>query len=175
LREVATFALAVAIVPLLVLRWLGPLRLYAETHSSRRLAATILASPEKEASIIGYYGFRTSLPFYLRRRIGLVSARWGEMTSNYQVAHQEAARRRGVGHPGEGLLLELAEFRALANSTTQPILVLVPNPQVGSLAQNVARLEPLWNEWTYSVWEVLPAKAAPKETRPSRVVAPFHP
>ena len=69
-------------------------------HSSRRLAATILASPERDSPIFGYYYFRTSLPFYLRRPVGLLSVEWGEMTSNYQVAHQAEARRAAGGQPG---------------------------------------------------------------------------
>lgn len=172
---VATFALVAAIVPMLVLRWLVPLRLYAETDSSRRLAATILASPEKQLPLFGYYCFRTSLPFYLRRPVGLVSTQWGEMTSNYQVVRQAEARRVGAGHPGEGLLLAPAEFRALANSTAQTLLVMVLNSQVGRLSEDVGRIEPLWNEWDFSIWEVPPAKATPQESGPSHVVSPFQP
>ena len=171
----ATFALAAAIVPMLVLRWLVPLKLYAETDSSRRLAATILTSPEKQSPLFGYYCFRTSLPFYLRRPVGLVSAHWGEMTSNYQVGQQAEARRAGAANPGEGLLLAPAEFRALANSTGQPLLVMVLNSQVGKLSENVGRIEPLWNEWDFSIWEVPPAKATLQESGPSHVVSPFQP
>jgi len=170
-----TFALAAAIVPMLVLRWLLPLKLYAETNSSRRQAATILSSPQKQAPLFGYYCFRTSLPFYLRRPVGLVSAEWGEMTSNYQVARQAEARRAGAGQPGEGLLLDLAEFRALANSTQQAILVMAPNAQVGNLSENVGRIEPLWTEWDFSVWEVSPAQATAQKSGPSHVVSPFQP
>ena len=99
---IATFALAAAIVPTLVLRWYTPLKLLAETDSSRRLAATILASPERDSPIFGYYYFRTSLPFYLRRPVGLLPIEWGEMTSNYQVAHQAEARRMAGGQSGQG-------------------------------------------------------------------------
>jgi len=97
------------------------------------------------------------------------------MTSNYQALRQAQLRRAGAGHPGEGLLLAPAEFRALTNSTAQPLLVMVLNSQVGRLSEDVGRIEPLWNEWDFSIWEVLPAKATPKETRPSRVVSPFIP
>ena len=171
----ATFVLAAAMVPMLVLRWLVPLKLYAETDSSRRVAATILTSPEKQSPLFGYYCFRTSLPFYLRRPVGLVSAHWGEMTSNYQVVQQAEARRAGAAHPGEGLLLAPAEFRALANSTAQPLLVMVPNTQVGKLSEDVGRIEPLWTEWDFSIWEVSPAKATPQEGGPSHVISPFQP
>jgi 4-amino-4-deoxy-L-arabinose transferase-like glycosyltransferase len=172
---VVTFALAAAIVPMLVIRWLVPLKLYAETNSSRRQAAAILSSPQKQAPLFGYYCFRTSLPFYLRRPVGLISSQWGEMTSNYQVVRQAEARRAGAGQAGKGLLLDLAEFRALANSTQQVILVMVPNAQVGNLSENVERIEPLWAEWDFSVWEVLPAQATAEKGGRSRVVSPFRP
>jgi 4-amino-4-deoxy-L-arabinose transferase-like glycosyltransferase len=172
---VATFILTTAIVPVLVLRWLVPLRLYAEINSSRRLATTILASPERESPLFGYSCFRTSLPFYLRRPVGLVSAHWGEMTSNYQVQRQAEARRAGVPRAGEGLLLTPAEFRARVGSTRQPLLVMVLNSQIGKLSEDVERIEPLWNEWDFSIWEVSPAKPAAREKGPSRVVSPFMP
>ncbi len=78
------FALLVLTVPLVIVRWIGPLRTYAVTSSSRQLARTILASPEKDLPLYGYHYFRTSLPFYLRRPVGLITASdGGEMTSNY--------------------------------------------------------------------------------------------
>src|SRR5208282_5460936 len=52
---IATFALTAAIVPSLLLRCYVPLRLLAEADSSRRLAQTILASPERDSPIFGYY------------------------------------------------------------------------------------------------------------------------
>ena len=64
------------VVPALILRWYMPLHVYAETDSSRRFAATILSSPERDSPIYGYYYFRNSLPFYLRRPVGLLSAGW---------------------------------------------------------------------------------------------------
>ena len=172
---VATFALAALILPTLVLRWYAPLRLLTETHSSRRLAAAILASPERNLPIFGYYYYRTGLPFYLRRPVGLVSVEWGEMTSNYQVAHQAAARRAGGEQPGKGLLLSPAEFRALAKSSTQPIMVLTPNTLVEALWGATGRLDPLWNEADYSIWEVAPASTARPENKPTHIVAPFQP
>jgi hypothetical protein len=172
---VATFVLVAAIVPMLVLRWLVPLELYAATNSSRRLATTILTSPERESPLFGYHCFRTSLPFYLRRPVGLVSTHWGEMTSNYQVVQQAEARLAGAGHPGEGLLLAPVEFRVLSNSNAQPLLVIVLNSQVGKLSEDAGRIEPLWNEWDFSIWEIPPAKAAPQESAPLRVVSPFVP
>ena len=172
---IATFALAAAIVPILALRWIAPLELQAETNSSRRLAATILASPERNSPIFGYYYFRTSLPFYLRRPVGLVSVEWGEMTSNYQVAYQAEARRAAGGRPGKGVLVTYPEFRALTQSNTQPILVMTPNPLVESLWGTAGHIDPLWNESDFSVWEVPPANAARTESKPTHVVAPFQP
>ena len=172
---IATFALAAAIVPTLVLRWYVPLKLFAETNSSRRLAATILASPERDSPIFGYYYFRTSLPFYMRRPVGLLSAEWGQMTSNYQVAHQAEARRAAGGQPGKGVLVTLPEFRALTKSNVQPILVMTPNPLVENLWRTVGRIDPLWNDSDYSIWEISPANAARPDSRPTHVITPFQP
>ena len=172
---IATFVLAVVIVPALVLRWYAPLDLLAETHSSRRLAATILASPERNYPIFGYYYFRTSLPFYLRQPVGLLSVGWGEMTSNYQVAHQAEARRAAGGHPGKGVLVTLPEFRALKESNLRPILVMVQNPLVEDLWGNVGHIDPLWNESDFSVWEIPPANVARPESAPARMITPFQP
>jgi 4-amino-4-deoxy-L-arabinose transferase-like glycosyltransferase len=172
---VVTFALAAAIVPMLVVRWLAPLEAYAKSDSCRRLAATILSSPERESPLFGYYCFRTSLPFYLRRSVGLLSVEWGEMTSNYQVAHQAAARRGGAGDPGKGLLVNLAEFHRLVKSTPRPILVMVPNAEVRALSQDVERLEPMWDEWDMSIWEIPPVRGTPPEGGSSHIVSPFQP
>ncbi len=157
---IATFALTAAIVPMLMVRWLAPLEAYAKNDSCRRLAATILSSPEKDAPIFGYYYFRTSLPFYLQRPVGLVSVEWGEMTSNYQVAHQAAARRSGAGNPGQGLLIDIAEFQRLTKSPPEPVLVMVDNSLIRDLSQSVGQLEPMWDEWNMSIWNV-PVVAPP--------------
>jgi 4-amino-4-deoxy-L-arabinose transferase-like glycosyltransferase len=174
-EAITTFALAAVIVPTLILRCWAPLELLAESDSSRRLAATLLASPERDAPIFGYYYYRTSLPFYLRRPVGLLSVEWGEMTSNYQVMHQAEARSKAVDQPGKGLLVALPEFRALAKSNAQPILVMTPNRLVPSLWGNVGRLEPLWNESDFSVWQIPPANAVRPQSSPARVVTPFQP
>jgi 4-amino-4-deoxy-L-arabinose transferase-like glycosyltransferase len=172
---IATFALATAIVPMFVVRWYAPIELLTESHSSRRLAAIILASPERDYPIFGYYYFRTSLPFYLRRQVGLLSVEWGEMTSNYQVAHQAEARRSAGGDPGKGMLVTLPEFRALKKSNVQPILVMTPNTLVEDLWRNAGLIDPLWNESDFSVWEIPPANAPRPESAPDHVVTPFQP
>jgi 4-amino-4-deoxy-L-arabinose transferase-like glycosyltransferase len=172
---IATFALTAVILPILALRWYTPWRLLAEHDSSRRLAATILASPERDSPIFGYYYFRPSLPFYLRRRVGLLSIEWGEMTSNYEVAFQAKARRIAGSRAGEGVLVTLPEFSALTKTNSQPILVMIPNALVEDLLGNVGRIDPLWSESDISVWEVPPAGADGPEGRATHVVAPFHP
>jgi 4-amino-4-deoxy-L-arabinose transferase-like glycosyltransferase len=172
---VATFTLATVIVPTMVLRWYTPLRLVAEGASSRRLAAAILTSPERDLPVFGYYYYRTSLPFYLRRPVGLVSVEWGELTSNYQVAHQAAARSAGLAQPGKGVLVAPAEFRAVTKSNAQPILVMTPNTLVENLWATAGRLDPLWNETDFSIWEVPPANPARPESKPTHVIAPFQP
>ena len=174
-EAIATFALAALIVPTLVLRWWIPITLLAEADSSRRLAATISASPEKNAPIYGYYYFRTSLPFYLQRPVGLLSIEWGELTSNYQVAHQAAERRAANGQPGMGVLLTPPEFITMAKSNTHPVLVLTPNALVESLWSAAGRIDPLWNGADYSVWEIPPAGSSRPEAPPTRVVPPFQP
>jgi 4-amino-4-deoxy-L-arabinose transferase-like glycosyltransferase len=172
---ITTFVLLLAVVPMFVLRWYAPLKLLTEAHSSRGLAATILASPERDSPIYGYYYFRTSLPFYLRRPVGLLSVKWGETTSNYQVAHQEAARQAAGRDPGKGILVTLPEFLALKKSNTQPILVMAPNALVENLWVTAGRIDPLWNEADFSVWEIPPANAARQDNVPAKVVAPFQP
>jgi hypothetical protein len=172
---VTTFVLAASVFPMLIVRWYAPLRIFAENHSSRRLAQAILASPERDLPIYGYYYFRTSLPFYLQRPVGLLSIEWGELTSNYQVAHQAAERRAANGQPGMGVLLTPAEFIAVAKSNAHPVLVLTPNALVESLWSAAGRIDPLWNGANYSVWEIPPAGASRPESTPTHVVAPFQP
>ncbi len=168
---IATFSVLAAVTPMLVLRWYAPLRLLTESRSSRGLAATILASPDRDAPIFGYYYFRTGLPFYLRRPVGLISTAWGETTSNYQVSRQTNARRLPGGDPGKGILLSLPEFLALKKANTRPILVMTPNALVENLWTNAGRLEPLWSESDYSIWEI-PAAATVQADKPSRQVVP---
>jgi 4-amino-4-deoxy-L-arabinose transferase-like glycosyltransferase len=174
-EAIATFALAAVIVPTVVLRWWKPLELLAEADSSRRLAATIVASPQRDAPIYGYYYFRTSLPFYLRRPVGLLSGEWGELTSNYVVAHQAAARLAEGGRPGEGLLLTRPEFVEMVKSNVQPVLVMTPNTLVESLWIDAKHVAPLWSESDFSVWEIPPATVSPSESAPTHVVPPFQP
>jgi len=171
---VTTFSLLALTMPLLVVRWLAPIKTYATTSSSRRLAETLRAGSEKDLPIYGFYYFRTSLPFYLGRPVGLVSTDGDEMTSNYVVWRLRQARRREAqgtetapsvagpctqpglerAGPQGRLLLDVPELRALAQSSPQPWLVMVRNTHVGNLAKTLERIEPLWNEWEYSIWKI---------------------
>ncbi|HKT10927.1 MAG TPA: glycosyltransferase family 39 protein, partial [Terriglobia bacterium] len=81
------FAVVACCFPLMLVRWFHPLQLFASAKSSRALAQTILDSPQKDLPIYGYYYFRTGLPFYLRRPVGLISSTADELTSNYIVTH----------------------------------------------------------------------------------------
>jgi 4-amino-4-deoxy-L-arabinose transferase-like glycosyltransferase len=169
--SVLTLALLALTTPALLGRWIGPINAYAHANSSRRLATTILSSPEKDLPIYGFYYFRTSLPFYLRRPVGLVTTDANELTSNY-LAWRVAKVRRGLS-PEEVLsarlrafqdldpapvdqrrLLDITQFVGLVRTSPQPRLVLVRNTHVGLLTNDVDRVEPLWTGWGYSVWKI---------------------
>ena len=184
-----TLALLALTTPLFVLRWLVPLNRYATLNSSRRLAETILASSEKALPLFGYYYFRTGLPFYLRRPVGLVTSDAGELTSNYV-----ASRYRGQRHPSQlavpsgtpagtvkmfpatdGLLMDPMALRAKVQAASEPLLVLVRNTQVAELAQVVGEIEPLWTEWQYSVWIIPGGQANQGGGKTPGVVGPFVP
>jgi 4-amino-4-deoxy-L-arabinose transferase-like glycosyltransferase len=169
--SLAAFLLLALTTPMLLVRWIAPLRAYAETNSSRRLANTILSSPERDLPIYGYYYFRTSLPFYLRRPVGLVTTRGNELTSNYLAWRVRVIRQRSSLEAApralprtfkdldplpveQRLLLDILELIALTRSSPQPRLILVRNTHVSTLAHDVDRVEPLWTGWGFSVWEI---------------------
>jgi hypothetical protein len=156
---------------MLLARWTASLRAYAESNSSRQLADTILLSPERELPIYGYYYFRTSLPFYLRRPVGLVTTRGNELTCNYLASRIRQIRRGPSPEAGLNLfprtfrdldplpvdqrrLLDILELVDLVRSSPQPRLILVRNTHVSMLAHEVDRFEPLWTGWDYSVWKI---------------------
>jgi 4-amino-4-deoxy-L-arabinose transferase-like glycosyltransferase len=103
LLSAGSFALLAVTVPLLIVRWALPLKSCAEAYSSRELARQILSSPEKDAAIYGYYYFRTSLPFYLRRPVGLVTSGGSEITSNYLVSQFQEQRRQATMAKNSGI------------------------------------------------------------------------
>ena len=169
--SIAAMVLLALTTPALLARWIAPLRAYAEANSSRRLADTILSSPEKDLPVYGYYYFRTSLPFYLRRPVGLVTTDGNELTSNYlawrvrQIRH--ASSYQAAPEPllptfqdldplpiGQRRLLNILEFIQLTRSTPQPRLVLVRNSHVNLLANDVDRVDPLWAGSGFSVWKI---------------------
>lgn len=108
-RSLARWALPLLALtaPAMFVRWLPALTRYASVSSSQRLARMILSGPQKDLPLIGLYYFRTGLPFYLQRPVGLVTADGGQMTSNYQALHyaQFYAERRkeGVGSGESGV------------------------------------------------------------------------
>jgi hypothetical protein len=163
------FPVAALAVPLLVLRLRGPLKTDFDALSSRRLADTILASPERQLPLYGYYYFRTSLPFYLKRPVGLVTQDGDEITSNYVVANLREARaimldfdRQPPGSAPTGrsaqepLLITGRQLRFLSESPPGPFLLLVQNNEIDELFHAAGTLTPRWTGWRYSVWERQP-------------------
>jgi 4-amino-4-deoxy-L-arabinose transferase-like glycosyltransferase len=166
--EAIAFVWLAVTVPLLAARWIAPLKAYANHASSRQLARTILASPEKDLLLYGYYYFRTSLPFYLRRPVGLVTSAAGELTSNYissrwsklgaDRSSRTSARERIGRFPATftipmPLLTDAVGLQELARFPGMRLLIIARNSHVGALAQTVGEIEPLWNGWEYSVWK----------------------
>jgi 4-amino-4-deoxy-L-arabinose transferase-like glycosyltransferase len=163
LSAVALGLLALA-TPFVALRWLKPVQAYAEATSSRRLGRTILASPERNLPVYGYYYFRTGLPFYLRRPVGLVTNDGGEMTSNYIALHWRAAHRvQGEKPPADefhGLLVDVNQFQARVRASSGPALVLIRDYDDHDLQALFGDRNPLplWNEWDDAIWEVAAKK-----------------
>ncbi len=157
------FLLVSCTFPLILLRWFHPLEIYASADSSRNLAATLRSSPEKNLPVYGYYYFRTSLPFYLHRPVGLITADAGELTSNY-IAFQwskpagsspSAGPLRNTFAAGANpmpLLVDQKEW--LKQRRSRPVLVMIKNRQVPQLAAAVPKMDPLWSGWKYSVWKI---------------------
>ncbi len=150
--------------PLLILRWYRPLKLYAAVNSSRALAATIQKSAEKDWPIYGYYYFRTGLPFYLRRPVGLITADADELTSNYQVS-----RWRRMSTKSAGRWLPRGISQALGWPSSHPLLVrakdwrgraaLVITRGVQAPILPGAEAVPRWTGWGTTVWKVrMPAR-----------------
>ena len=171
---IIVFALVACCFPLMLLRWFRPLELFTSAKSSRELARTILASPQRNLPIYGYYYFRTGLPFYLRRPVGLISSTADELTSNYIVTHwpklkKEAQsgqlpRRLAPASTG-GMPLVMEEREWLSKQHSTPELVLIRDDQVTQLANSVGKFKasPLWTGWGYSVWEISASPAPAKK------------
>ena len=156
-RKLAWLVLALAslAVPLLLVRWLPAIAAFAETSSSRRLAQAIERSPEQDLPIYGFYCFRTGMPFYLRRKVNLITSAGSELSSNYIVATLE--RRKSMmmmKPPGEPDLMDANGLRVQALKGGMPFLVLVRNRDVTMLAATLPEIKPMVNDWEYSVWKV---------------------
>jgi hypothetical protein len=157
----ASLVLLTLTLPLLLVRWERAIAAHTESISSRRLAQAIRRSPERDLAIYAFHCFRTGLPFYLERPVGLVTSGGGEMTSNYIVRTLE--RRQSmmiVNPPGEPDLIDADGLRA---SRSAAILVLARNRDVERLSRTVPDMEAIWNDWEYSIWRV-PAADAEKHT-----------
>lgn len=164
--QALSFAVIAFTLPLLVIRWIAPLKRYYAVDSSRQLAHLILESPDRDLPIYGFYYFRTSLPFYLRRPVGLVSTDGDEITSNYVIAHYRAwlggkppaaeitpaNDASGLGSSRFPLLMDGAQFTRFAHSPGPPFLLMVRNNEVNLALENAGRLDARWEAWKYAVW-----------------------
>jgi Dolichyl-phosphate-mannose-protein mannosyltransferase len=169
---VIMFAVVACCFPVMLIRWFRPLELLASAKSSRALAHTILASPQRNLPIYGYYYFRTGLPFYLQRPVGLISSTADELTSNYILSQWPGIKQEVEGGQlpqslapaaTDCLPLVMDEDEWLAKSRPTPMLVLVRNSQVAQLSNAVRSISPMWTGWQYSVWEI-PTSSGPTST-----------
>jgi len=80
----SAMACAALLAPVLGLLLLRPLEPWAEMRSGRGLARLLPPG----AKVISFQAFHTSLPFYLRRPVPLLSGTAGELTSNYVCAQR---------------------------------------------------------------------------------------
>jgi 4-amino-4-deoxy-L-arabinose transferase-like glycosyltransferase len=84
---------AAAFAPVLLVTLLRPLATYAQRRSSREMAASIPA----DAPVVCVATFRTSLPFYLKRVVTVLSDGGGALTSNYVVSARHRLREPTLG------------------------------------------------------------------------------
>lgn len=156
---VGSLAIFAFTMPLVTVRWWEPIRIYAATSSTERLAAAIERGTERDLPIYGYYYFRTGLPFYLRRPVGLLTTGASEFTSNYIAGHWPAIRasavaRESISEPGGAVLFPTPqEFSAMGRASPQPFLIIVQNEEAPDVAKQEPVFKPLWDAWKYSVWE----------------------
>ncbi|MGH9359846.1 MAG: hypothetical protein ACRD1O_11830, partial [Terriglobia bacterium] len=178
LRARALIFVVVAVtLPLLTLRWIRPVENYYSVFSSRALAHTIFASQERDLPVYGYYYFRTGLPFYLRRPVGLVTNDGDEMTSNYVVSRFKTLKKLTRGllspltdvSPAEGagsqtaaqwmdepLFVNGRQLQLLARTAPGPFLLMVRDAQINQALAAMGSMKPLWQAWQFSVWEKKP-------------------
>jgi hypothetical protein len=167
--DLASLVLLALTVPLLLLRWRTTISAYAKVSSSRQLAQAIRRSPETSSPVCGFHCFRTSLPFYLQRSVCLVTTDASELTSNYVSTNLTGLRREAQLAGGETIgwqaLTTVTDFRALVLRGTLPVPVIVRNRDARKLSQTVPDIEPLWNDWEYSLWIVPPANTLRNERK----------
>ncbi len=80
------------------------------------------------------------------------------MTSNYISSNLARMRREGMERQqqsgAEPVLYDPLDLRSHALYARRPLLVLVRNRDSQKLSQVVPDMEPLWNDWEYSVWKI---------------------
>lgn len=116
-------ACAALLTPALGMILLRPLEPWANMRSARRLAGLLPPG----AKVISFQAFQTSLPFYLRRPVPLLSGTAGELTSNY-ICSQRA--RFG----GDANLLPPRALRTILASG-EPVYVIARPSQLDRVAQ----------------------------------------
>ncbi len=133
---VTALACAALLTPMLGLMLLGPLGVPAAARSARDLAAQVPPG----ARVVGVMEFRTSLPFYLRRPVLLVSRDGQELTSNYVLAERE----RFMG----GEYLQPITHLADSIADDAPVLLLVTRWREQEVRRLTRRpLVPLYADW----------------------------
>jgi hypothetical protein len=116
-------ACAALLTPALGMILLRPLEPWANMRSARRLAGLLPPG----AKVISFQAFQTSLPFYLRRPVPLLSGTAGELTSNY-ICSQRA--RFG----GDANLMPPRALRTILASG-EPVYVIARPAQLDRIAQ----------------------------------------
>ncbi|MDE3178139.1 MAG: hypothetical protein KGM47_00655, partial [Acidobacteriota bacterium] len=169
-----SFAVIAVTLPLLVIRWFPALRRYSADNSSRQLARLILESPDRGLPVYGFYYFRTGLPFYLRRPVGLISTDGGQLTSNYVASRyrrlleqnpsiaseQKTPRGAPTGESNFPLLMTGQDLFNLSRSPGSPFLLLLRNDEINLALETAGSMQPLWQAWEYSVWKKEPGLRA---------------
>ncbi|MGH9378188.1 MAG: glycosyltransferase family 39 protein [Terriglobia bacterium] len=170
------FTVAALVVPLLAIALFQPLASYAQVDSSRELAETIQRSAARNLPIYGYYYFRTGLPFYLQRPIGLVTEDGDETTSNYITARFSRFHNRPATSIAQdasatplltpGPLIDGLELKPLIGGAS--FLLMARNNQLAELLGSYAGIEPLWTGWRFSILLVPVSKKTEPALRPQQ-------
>jgi 4-amino-4-deoxy-L-arabinose transferase-like glycosyltransferase len=138
------FGAFVASPLLLAALWFEPWSRIAEERSSRELAAAVDALAAR-ADVACVWCFPTALPFYLGRTITMVSARGGELTSNYFLYSLEQ------GHEWPETLIRDRDAEGWLSARRRPVFLLAPARHGGE-----TRLRALVEARGVRVQEVIP-------------------